>query len=93
MAKAETVAKPTFKVRLRINPADTATIFRGEGLPFIDDKTDSAVKWLADKGYKPEEVEILGEKPAIWSTVYPEPVAESTPIVEPVVEPASAVAQ
>lgn len=84
--KIEKVEKPVYKIRLKVHSQEKSTIFRNDGFPFIDDKTENAVKWLADKGYKPEEIEILGEKPAIWEIVYPKPVVEA-PIVEvPTVE-------
>jgi len=70
-AEEKKAEKAKFKVRLRINSGGSSTIFRGEGLPYIDDKTEKAVQWLFDKGYKAEEIEIIGEKPGIWDTVYP----------------------
>ena len=73
MATAKVEAK-VYKVRLRVHGA-TATICR-DRLPFIDDKTDEAVTWLAAQGYKEAEIEIIGEKPAIWETIYPQPVKE-----------------
>ena len=90
-AKVETKAKiepekKSYKVRLRVHGA-TATICR-DCLPFIDDKTDEAVTWLAAQGYKEAEIEIIGEKPASWDTVYPQPVKEPAPIViDSTVEP------
>ena len=92
-AKVETKAKvepekKAYKVRLRVYGAN-ATICR-DRLPFIEDKTDEVVKWLAAHDYKEEEIEIIGEKPAIWDTVFPQPVKEpmATPIVgDPTVEP------
>jgi len=82
--KAEKVAAKVYKARLRINSQDSATIFRGNGLPYIDDKVDAAVTWLAANGFKADEIEIIGEKPAIWNTVYPTevPVAEVPVAVE-----------
>jgi hypothetical protein len=73
--KVET-EKKSFKVRLRVY-GDKATICR-DRLPFIEDKTDEAVKWLAAHGYKESEIEIIGDKPAIWDTVFSPPVTEIT---------------
>jgi hypothetical protein len=85
MATAKVEVK-VYKVRLRVHGA-TATICR-DRLPFIEDKTDEAVKWLAAHGYKEGEIEIIGEKPAVWDTVYPQPVKEPAPIViDSTVEP------
>ena len=72
MAEKTVEVKSPYKVRLRIY-GDKATICR-DRLPFIEDKTDEAVKWLAAHDYKESEIEIIGEKPAIWGTVYPSPV-------------------
>jgi len=82
-AEEKKAEKSKFKVRLRINSDGSSTIFRGEGLPYIDDKTEKAVQWLSDKGYKAEEVEIIGEKPKIWETVYPSIKAAEPVAVEP----------
>jgi hypothetical protein len=73
MAKEEKKEKVASKIRLRVYE-EKSTIYRNDGMPSIDDKTDEAVKWLAAKGYKESDIEIIGEKPAIWATVYP-PVA------------------
>jgi hypothetical protein len=62
-------APKKYKVKLEIKKG-YSTITRGNGLPLIDDQTDKAVKWLAKKEYKPEEIEIIGEKPSIWDTVF-----------------------
>jgi hypothetical protein len=77
-AKVETKTKgeekKVYKVRLRIF-GTKAVIFR-DLMPSIEDKTEEAVKWLAAHDYKESDIEIIGEKPAIWDTVYPQPVKE-----------------
>lgn len=80
-AEEKKAEKSKFKVRLRV-VGGSATIFRGNGLPYIDDKTENAVQWLSDKGYKAEEIELDGEKPDIWETIYPsiKPVEVSAPV-------------
>jgi hypothetical protein len=79
MGKATKVPeKPTFKVRLRVDDRGHSTIIRNEGLPFIEDKTDKAVIWLAANGFKENEIEIIGKKPACWDAVFSPPVVEAT---------------
>jgi hypothetical protein len=80
MGKEKVVEKSTSKVRLHVDTRGHSTIIRNDGLPFIEDKTDRAVRWLAANGFKENEIEIIGEKPACWSTIF------SPPIVEPAVE-------
>ena len=85
------VAAPVYKVTLVVH-GERSTIHRGGGLPMLIDRTEKSVEWLAAHEYKPEEINIEGDKPACWATVYPEPVVE-TPVIEtPVVAetPASA---
>jgi len=67
-AKKVEEEKRAYKVRLRVQ-GENSTIFR-DRMPFIDDKTNEAVKWLAANGYKESEIEIIGEKPAVWDTVF-----------------------
>ena len=69
--KEEKVAGPTSKARLRVHSQTLATILRNDGLPAITDRTEEAVKWLAAQGFKPAEIEILGDKPATWDMVFP----------------------
>ena len=78
MAKEKEVVAPSkFKVKLKVHSQTSSTIIRPD-LPMITDKTVDAVKWLADKGYKEEEIEIAGEKPSNWDVVFkPE---EPTPV-------------
>ena len=71
-AKVET-EKKTYKVRFKIF-GTKATIYR-DCMPYIEDRTDDAVKWLADHGYKESDIEIVGKKPAIWDTFYPQVTA------------------
>jgi len=87
-AKTEEKVKASSKVRLRVHSSGTSTIYRNDGLPSIDDKTDKAIQWLFDKGYKAEEVEIIGEKPACWEAVFapPKAVTEETEVKQEVAE-------
>jgi hypothetical protein len=80
--KEEVVVKKTTKVTLETRTWGSSTIYRGAGLPAITDRTEKAVEWLKAQGYKPAEIELIGEKPANWDAVFDEnPVA---PIAEPV---------
>jgi hypothetical protein len=80
-AKVE-VAKSKFKVHLRSVSTSSAVIYR-DNLPDIIDNREAAVRWLAEKGFKAEEIEIIGEKPANWDVVFPPPAApEAIPIAE-----------
>lgn len=74
--KAKEVEKKISKIRLHVH-GEKSTIYRNDGLPFIDDKTDAAVKWLNDNGFKKEDIEIVGKKPEIWDIIYPLPVKET----------------
>jgi len=65
----ETVKKTTTKVRIEFLN-EKATIYR-EGLPFISDKIEKSVKWLNENGYKSEEIEVVGNKPECWNTIFP----------------------
>lgn len=58
------------KIRLVVRSQVSATIHR-PNMPFIDDRTDKAVEWLAAKGFTPADIVIEGEKPANWDTVFP----------------------
>jgi hypothetical protein len=73
MAKAEKDATPkkTFKVSIEIK-GESSTIIR-ENLPFICDKTDKSLEWLASKGYKEEEIEVIGNKPSNWTEFFKQP--------------------
>lgn len=85
------VVKKVYKIRLRVYPDGTSMIMRNE-LPSLIDKTENSINWLGANGFKPDEIELLGEKPPIWDTVYPStapaPVIEQ-PAVEPEVAPVS----
>jgi len=86
--------------------ADVSRIERDGGWPTITDKTESAVEWLKAKGYKVTDVDLIGEKPANWDTVWEiapvEPVvvvpeAPSAPeeqpaLIAPIADPADATA-
>lgn len=79
--KEEVVVKKTTKVTLETRTWGSSTIHRGGGLPMISDRTEAAVEWLKAQGYKPAEIELIGEKPANWDAVFDEnPVA---PVVVP----------
>jgi hypothetical protein len=80
--KEEIVVKKTTKVTLETRTWGSAMIYR-ENLPTISDRTERAVEWLKAQGYKPVEIELIGEKPANWDAVFDEnPVA---PVVVPAV--------
>jgi len=66
----------TTKVKIKFQDL-SATIIR-DNLPTILDASENAVKWLA-KNYKPEEIEIVGNKPAYWDTYFP-PSKEPIPV-------------
>ena len=80
--KSEETVKKTTKVRIEFR-GDSAVIHRGEGLPAIWDKTENSVAWLKDIGYKPEEVEIVGDKPQCWDAIFSPPVEPIVPIGNP----------
>lgn len=77
MGKEKVVEKSTSKVRLHVYAQGHSKIIRNDKLPFIEDNTDRAVRWLAANGFKENEIEIIGEKPACWNTVFPPAVVES----------------
>ena len=81
MAKKETVEKPGSKIRLRMYN-DKAVIHRNGGLPSIEDKATEAVVWLERNGFKPEDIEVFGEKPANWDQVFA--IAPAVPVEVPV---------
>jgi len=81
----ETVAPSKFKAQLRVHSQETSTVVRLNGMPMITDKTDKSVVWLAANGFKAEQIEIIGEKPANWDAVFNPPVAEA-PAPAPVAE-------
>lgn len=63
------VKKPvTFQVK-----GGSSIIYRNDGSPFIVEETGRAVKWLVDKGYKEKDIEIVGEKPAVWDAAFSPP--------------------
>ena len=70
MAKTEEKPISKIKIRLHVQTTGTSTIYRNDGFPSIDEKTEKAVQWLFDKGYKPEEIEIKGEKPSNWDATF-----------------------
>ena len=76
MAKTETKntdskkEEPKVKKPVSLHIKGASSIIYREGLPFIMDKTENAVKWLADKGYKEKDIELVGEKPATWDDAF-----------------------
>ena len=88
--------KPTFKVDFQVKSEDSSIIYRKDGLPFIIDKTDKAIKWLIANDFKEKDIQIIGEKPAIWDDLFsppksiePEPtqptlVEQATKILTPI---------
>lgn len=88
MSKGKVVEKSDVKVTLRVHSQESATIHRGNGLPFITDKTVNAVLWLKEKKYEEKEIAIIGEKPATWDAVFNPPKAEEPTVTpEPAVTP------
>jgi hypothetical protein len=81
--------KQVKKTSLHVKSGGSSIIYRGDNLPFICDKTDNAVKWLHDNGYKEEEIEIVGEKPEVWDSIFSpsQPVIAPEPAAEPVETP------
>ena len=67
--------EPKVKKPVSIHIKGASSIIYRVGLPFIMDKTENAVKWLADKGYKEKDIELVGEKPASWDSFF-SPVAQ-----------------
>jgi hypothetical protein len=45
-------------------------IERGNKLPDIYDKTPNAVEWLKANGYAVKDIELIGDKPANWDSVF-----------------------
>jgi hypothetical protein len=91
MNKIETkkeAPKPTFKISFHTVSGGSSIIYRKDGLPFIIDRTDNAVKWLIDNGYKEKDIEIIGEKPVIWDDLFspPKPIEPEPTLVEQVTE-------
>lgn len=83
--KEEAPVKKTTTVTLQVGAAGMSIIERGNGLPFISDRTEKAVEWLKAKGYKVTDIELIGAKPANWDTVF-----EIAPAVPTVVDVAAA---
>jgi len=100
------VKTTTVTLRTGWGYADTARIERDGDWPTITDKTEKAVAWLKAKGYKVSDIELIGEKPVNWDTVWEiapvEPVvvvpeAPSAPeeqptLIDPIADPADATA-
>jgi hypothetical protein len=88
LTKLEEKPATTFKISLQIYSGGSSMIFdRKDGLPFIIDKTDNAVRWLIANGYKEKDIKIIGEKPAIWDELFSPPILPVEPtLVEQVTE-------
>jgi hypothetical protein len=67
--KTEPVAVKTTKVKI-VFQGSSATVIR-DNLPSIMDKAENSVEWLAKKGYKIEEIEVVGDKPSCWDVIFP----------------------
>jgi hypothetical protein len=70
----EKIVKRSNKVRIEFHNG-SATIYRKEKLPFLSDKEENSIKWLKEKGYKPEDLDIVGNKPSCWDVIFPPKVA------------------
>jgi hypothetical protein len=79
--------KPKTQIRFRENAGGTSTIHRNDGLPSIDDKTENSIKWVQAQGYKPTDIEFIGQKPATWDAIMDPPKAAE--IVDPMAAPAN----
>ena len=86
--KREKAEKKVYKISLDVR-SGSSVIYRHDGMPFICDTTDNSVKWLHDKGYKEAGIEIIGEKPAIWDSIFSPPVVASV-VAQETVAPVSA---
>jgi hypothetical protein len=62
--------EPKAKKPVSLHTKGESSIIYREGLPFIMDKTENAVKWLAEKGYKEKDIELVGEKPTSWDSTF-----------------------
>ena len=69
--------KKVYKIRIQFYSEGGAMITRKD-LPALIDTTENSVKWLAEQGFKPDDIEVIGEKPASWNDVYPAP--EPSPV-------------
>ena len=84
-AKEVSTKKKTTTVSLYVTNYGSSTIVRSGGMPMIIDQTDKALEWLKAHEYKASDIEIIGEKPSCWDTIYPseEPTfVRSTPMEE-----------
>lgn len=108
MAKKEEkapVKTTTVTLRTGWGYVDVSRIERDGGWPTITDKTSHAVEWLKAHGYKVTDIELIGEKPANWDTVWEiapvvpvevvvAPIVPTEPpaLIDPIVAPADATA-
>jgi len=96
--KEEAPVKKTTTVTLQVGAAGMSIIERGNGLPFISDRTEKTVEWLKAKGYKVTDIELIGAKPSNWDTVWEiasaDPVVpeEQPTLVDPIANPEDATA-
>jgi MoaA/NifB/PqqE/SkfB family radical SAM enzyme len=72
-AKKETekeIKKIVKKISFHVKSSSSIIYRNNTGLPFIIDKTENAIKWLIDNGIKQDDIEIIGEKPDIWDSMF-----------------------
>jgi hypothetical protein len=78
MAKTVKTETPKSKFKAKVEfqmNGNTATVYRPE-MPFIVDRTEKVAPWLKNQGFKAEEIEIIGEKPAGWDEMFINPILE-----------------
>jgi hypothetical protein len=80
----ETTAKKT-KIRIEFR-SGSAIIYRKEKLPFLSDKEENSIKWLKENGYKPEEIEIVGNKPLCWDEIFSLSKKDSVAVITDILE-------
>jgi capsular polysaccharide biosynthesis protein len=77
-SEKETIKKIVKKISFHVK-SDSAIIYRNNtDLPFIVDKIENSIKWLidngykqdVDNGYKQDDIEIIGEKPSTWDSMF-----------------------
>ena len=73
MANKAEVVKPVSKIRIKSFPDGTSTIYRNDGLPTITDKSVSALCWIKSNGFNEADIEVIGDKPDCWETVFAAP--------------------
>ena len=89
MAKKEAAPKKKTTTVILTTPhgyAHLSEIAREGGWPTIVDRSEHAVEWLKAHGYKVTDIEIVGQKPANFDTVFEiaPPASVEAPLVEKV---------